>query len=112
MLRYTITKDANGVQVVTFQGRMTFGRQTEQCRANLKDLLAAGDRRFLFDLAGVEWVDSAGIGFLVSCLTSLGQAGARLRLTGPPERVRHALEITRLDTVFEIYDDVQAAMRW
>jgi anti-sigma B factor antagonist len=101
---YTIAKNANGVQVVTFQGRVTFGRQTEQCRATLKDLAAAGEKRFLFDLGGVEYVDSAGIGFLVSCLTSLGQVGAKLRLAEPPERVRHVLGITRLNTVFEIFD--------
>jgi anti-sigma B factor antagonist len=109
---YTIAKHTNGAQVVTFNGRVTFGRQTEQCRAAVKELILAGERKFVFDLSGVEYVDSAGIGFLVSCLTSLGQAGARLRLASPPERVRHVLGITRLDTVFEIVETRAAALDW
>jgi anti-sigma B factor antagonist len=110
MLKYTIEKHANGAQVVTFSGRVTFGRQTEQCRGTVKELVAAGERRFVFDLTGVEYVDSAGIGFLVSCLTTLGQAGAKLRLASTPDRVRHVLEITRLDTVFEICKNRDAAL--
>ena len=110
MLMYTITKEGSGVQVVTFTGRVTFGRQTEQCRSTVKELMSSGDRRFVFDLGGVEWVDSAGIGFLVSCLTSLGQTGAKLRLASPPERVRHVLGITRLDTVFAIFDSKDQAL--
>jgi len=112
MLMYTITKLPSGVVLVTFQGRVTFGRQTEQCRSTLKENLGAGDNRFVFDLGGVEYVDSAGIGFLVSCLTTLGQAGAKLRLAAPPERVRHVLQITRLDTVFAIFDKPEAALAW
>ena len=111
MLLYKIDKHKDGAQVVTFQGRVTFGRQTEQCRQTLKELLSAGENRFVFDLTGVEYVDSAGIGFLVSCLTSVGQAGAKLRLAGPPERVRHVLDITRLDTVFEIVETREQALR-
>ena len=99
---FTISKHDSGVHVVTFQGRITFGRQTEQCRQNLKDLVGQGERRFVFDLANVEYVDSAGIGFLVSCLTTLHQNGAKLRLASPPERVRYVLGITKLNTVFEI----------
>ncbi len=111
MLKYMIEKHANGAQVVTFSGRVTFGRQTEQCRAAVKELVAAGERRFVFDLTGVEYVDSAGIGFLVSCLTTLGQVGAKLRLASPLERVRHVLDITRLSTVFEICEGREAALR-
>jgi anti-sigma B factor antagonist len=112
VLIYQIENHPSGVQLVTFRGRVTFGRQTEQCRSYLKDLLAKGERRFCFDLSAVEYVDSAGIGFLVSCLTTLGQAGARLRLAAPPERVRYVLGITRLDTVFEIFDTAESALDW
>ena len=107
---YNISKHNSGSQVISFQGRITFGRQTEQCRQTLKELLAQGERHFLFDLSGVEYVDSAGIGFLVSCLTTLGQAGAELRLAAPPERVRYVLRITRLHTVFTVCDTREQAL--
>ncbi len=111
MALYTISGEGGGRQMVSFQGRITFGRQTEQCRHQLKELMAAGDMKFVFDLAEVEYVDSAGIGFLVSCLTSLGSNGARLRLASPPERVRYVLGITRLDTIFEIFDTREQALK-
>lgn len=107
---FTVSKHDSGAQVVSFQGRITFGRQTEQCRQILKELLAQGERRFVFDLAGVEYIDSAGIGFLVSCLTTLGQAGAKLRLASPAERVRYVLGITRLHTVFEVCETREQAL--
>ncbi len=107
----TFTKDDSGPQVLTFQGKITFGRETERVRQKLKEMAEQGDKRFVFDLESVDWVDSAGIGFLVMCLTTLGQAGARLRLTNLPERVRYVLGITRLNTVFEIFDTRQAALR-
>ena len=111
MLLFTISKHDSGAQVISFKGRVTFGRQTEQCRQNLKELLARGERKFVFDLADVEYVDSAGIGFLVSCLTTLGQSGAKLRLASPPERVRYVLGITRLHTVFEVCETREQALK-
>jgi len=108
---FRIARDQpTGVQVITLQGRVTFGRQTEQCRQQVKELLAQGEKKFLFDLAGVEYVDSAGIGFLVSCLTSLGQGGARLKLASPPERIRYVLGITNLHTVFDICESRDQAL--
>ena len=107
----TTSKHSSGPQVVCFQGRVTFGRETERCRQALKDLLAQGERRFVFDLSGVEYVDSAGIGFLVSCLITLGNEGARLRLAAPPERVRYVLGITKLDTVFALFPSLDQAIK-
>ncbi len=107
---FIISKQDSGCQLVAFHGRVTFGRQTERCRQKLKELLEQGERRFVFDLADVEYVDSAGVGFLVTCLTTLHQAGAKLRLTTVPERVQHVLEITRLNTVFEIFPDRKRAL--
>ena len=109
---FTTSKHDSGTQVIRFQGRVTFGRDTERCRQTLKDLLAQGIRRFVFDLNDVEYVDSAGIGFLVSCLITLGSEGAKLRLSAPPERVRYVLGITKLDTVFEIFPTLERALQW
>ena len=108
---FTLAKQDYVAQVFCFQGRITFGRETERCRQVLKDLLAQGETKFVFDFSDVEYVDSAGIGFLVSCLITLGQSGARLRLVCLPERVRYVLGITRLDTVFEILNTREQALQ-
>ena len=108
---FTILRHESGAQVYRFEGRITFGMETERCRQNLKDLLAKGEGKFVFDLSAVEYVDSAGIGFLVSCLITLQQNGARLRLACPPERVRHVLGITKLDTVFEVLPSQEQALQ-
>jgi anti-sigma B factor antagonist len=108
---YTASKHDSGPQVIHFQGRVTFGRETEHCRQTLRDLMAQGDRRFIFDLSGVEYVDSAGIGFLVSCLITLGNEGAKLRLAAAPERVRYVLGITKLDTVFASFPTLEEAVQ-
>ena len=109
-MEFRFTRHASGVQIVELRGRVTFGRHTERCREMLKAALADGERRFVFDLANVEYADSAGLGFLVSCLTSVRQAGAELRLVSPPERVIHVLNITRLNTVFHIDAGQQQAL--
>ena len=108
---FTVVRHDSGAQVFTFHGRITFGLQTERCREHVKQLLSQGERRFVFDLSDVEYVDSAGIGFLVSCLTTLWRSDAKLRLASPPERVRYVLEITRLDTVFEICPTQEEALK-
>src|SRR5713226_4645202 len=108
---FTSSMHDSGTGVVRFQGRITFGRETERCRQVLKDLMLQGTRQFVFDLKDVEYIDSAGIGFLVSCLITLGSEGAKLRLSTPPERVQYVLGITKLDTVFEIHPDLDTALR-
>ena len=107
---YKISKHESGSQLVYFKGRITFGRETERCRNEVKELINQKENRFVFDMADVEYVDSAGIGFLVSCLITIGSGGAKLRLASPPERVRHVLGITKLDTVFEICPTREQAM--
>lgn len=110
MLRFTASKQ-DSTQVLRFQGRVTFGRETERCRQAMKDLLAQGERRFVFDLASVEYVDSAGIGFLVSCLITAANEGAKLGLAAPPERVQYVLGITKLDTVFTVFPTLEQALK-
>jgi anti-sigma B factor antagonist len=109
-MEYTTARHDSGVLEVSFRGRITFGQETERCREDIKAALSHGDRAFLFDLSAVEYVDSAGLGFLVSCLTSLRQAGAELRLSSPPARVKRVMHLTRLDTVFQIFPSPEAAL--
>ncbi len=105
------SRHVSGARIIRFEGRITFGGEIEACRKHLKQLLADGERQFVFDLARVEYIDSAGIGFLVSCLTTLSHDGASLRLASPPQRVQYVLGITKLYTVFQIFPTLDQALQ-
>lgn len=106
---FRTSQHESGAQLFHFHGRITFGRETEACRQTLKSLLSRGKRNIVFDLSDVEAVDSAGIGFLVSCLTTVRNEGGHLRLAQPQQRVDYVLGITKLYTVFEILPTVEQA---
>ena len=99
------------IQVVEFHGRLTFGQASESRYAELRDHINSGDRHIILDLGRVSDVDSAGLGFLVMCFTSVRRAGGELRLAAPSPRVVHALSLTRLDTVFPVFPTTEDARR-
>src|SRR5713226_7580571 len=91
------------LRILEFQGRLTFGAQSEKRYEEVRALLRDGRRHFIFDLSRVPDMDSAGIGFLVSCLTTILRVNGSLALAAPSNRVLYALLITRLDTVFRLF---------
>ncbi len=97
-------------RVLEFRGRLTFGSENEKSYADLRRYVEQGERTFVFDLSRVPDMDSAGVGFLVTCFTTVLRAGGELRLAAPTDRVLYVLLITRLDTVFPVFDSVQAAL--
>ncbi len=110
----TITEVTNlrwsGVTVLKLSGRITLGQESEQLRKEIKSLLADGKNQILIDLAEVTYVDSAGLGTLVSGLTSVQGAGGRMKLANLTKKIHDLLSITKLVTVFEVFDDVEAGV--
>jgi anti-sigma B factor antagonist len=103
------TQDGS-VVVLTLKGTLEIGEDTERLTGIVKSRLDGGQNQFLLDLAGVRYIDSSGITALIKIHTSArGSAGAMklLRLT---QRVHDVLQITRLSSVFEIYNDPAKAM--
>jgi anti-sigma B factor antagonist len=98
-------------RVIPFSGRLTFGADSEKRYAELRRHVERGERNFIFDLGQVPDVDSAGIGFLVTCFSTVIRAGGELRLAAPGNHVLYVLLITRLDTVFPIFESVEEATR-
>ena len=96
-------------RVLALTGRLTFGPENERSYEEMRRHIERGERRFIFDLSRVPDIDSAGVGFLVTCFTTVLRAGGELRLAAPGNRVFYVLLITRLDTVFPIYESVEAA---
>src|SRR5437763_1393666 len=100
------------VAIVDLSGHFAVGNATGVIRDSVRDLLKAGERRILLNLAEVTYIDSAaGIGELVSSYTTSLSQGAQLKLLRAGKRVDYVLHVVRLDKVFEIYDDEDTAVR-
>lgn len=104
-------KDVNGVTVLQLAGRVTLGEESNHLRTKLKDELSRGKTRLVLDLAEVSYIDSAGLGTLVAGFTSAQSQGANLKLANLTKRFSEQLNITKLVTVFDVYDTVQNAVK-
>ena len=106
------TREVNDIAVVELSGKFTITGASGIIRGTVMDLLSAGRRRILLDLAAVTYLDSAaGVGELVSSYTSALRQGAHLKLLHPGKNVDRVLRIVGLYSVFEIFDDENAAIR-
>lgn len=99
------TRQVGDVTVIDAAGRITLGEGSSAFRDTIKDLVTKGDKKVLLNLSEVSYIDSSGIGELVSGFTTISNAGGRLKLLGLTKRVQDLLQITKLYTVFEVFDD-------
>jgi anti-sigma B factor antagonist len=99
----------SGVAVITVSGRLTFGRDAEQFELLVRKLLDGGDRRFVLDATALDYIDSAGIGALVSALTTVKKAGGDLRLAGASQRIVRLFSMTGVDKLLSVYPTVAEA---
>lgn len=102
-------RTVNGVTIVSCAGRIVFGEEASALRAELKNVLA-NSKKVIVNLAEVSYIDSGGLGTLVGVYSSARSAGADIKLAGLVQRVRDVLQITKLATVFEVYDNEQKAL--
>jgi anti-sigma B factor antagonist len=99
------------VVIMDLSGRITMGEGTLILRDQIKKLLDAGDRKFLFNLADVDYIDSSGLGELVTSFTTVRNQGGQLKLLNLTRRVKDLLQITKLLTVFESFDSESEALK-
>jgi anti-sigma B factor antagonist len=98
------------VSVVDVEGRITLGEGSSALREALRDLVAKNQNKILLNLGDVTYIDSSGIGELVSGYTTVSNSGGMLKLLNLNKRVKDLLQITKLYTVFEVFDDEAAAI--
>jgi len=98
------------VVILEMFGKITIGEGSVQLRDAVGKLLDSGQNKIVLNLGGVSYVDSSGIGELVSRYTTTKNAGGRLKLFNLPKKIKDLLMITKLLTVFEIYEDEQTAL--
>lgn len=110
-LKFECTTLAGGVELITLHGSMTLGRDAQAVESTVDDLIASHRTRAIFDLQSVSFVDSAGIGILVSCHGKLVSAGGQLRLCGLNDRVLNVIRITKVDSVLHIDHTVPDAAK-
>src|SRR5881275_3604801 len=103
------THVADGVTVISCHGRIMFGEEATSLRDTLKKVLSS-NRLIVLNLSGVTYIDSGGLGTLVGVYSSARSGGADIKLTGLGQRLRDVLQITKLATVFEVYDTEQEAL--
>ncbi|HTP86755.1 MAG TPA: STAS domain-containing protein [Bryobacteraceae bacterium] len=105
------TRQVGDVTVIDATGRITLGEGASTFRDTVRDLAAKGDKKILLNLSDVTYIDSSGIGELVSGFTTVTNHGGVLKLLGLSKRVKDLLQITKLYTVFEVFDDESTAVR-
>jgi len=103
------SRTIDGVKVIDCSGRIVFGDEASQLREVIKKELSENNR-IVMNLGNVSYIDSGGIGTLVSLFTSARNAGGDIKLANLTKRVGDLLQITKLITVFESYDDEQKAV--
>jgi anti-sigma B factor antagonist len=101
-------RTVNGIQVLDCQGRIVFGEESVALRDTVKQVMAT-TKRIVLNLAGVSYIDSGGLGTLVGLYITARNAGGAIKLSGLNERVGDLLQVTKLLTVFDIYDTVEQA---
>jgi anti-sigma B factor antagonist len=106
-----VTRQVGDVSVIDAAGRITLGEGASTFREAVREMIAKGDRKLLLNLADVSYIDSSGIGELVSGFTTVANQGGQLKLLNLSKRVQDLLQITKLYTVFEVFDDEAAAVR-
>ena len=98
------------VQIVDWKGKITLGEETMAVRNTVRDIVTGGGKKLILNLGEVNYIDSSGVGELVSTYTSVTNSGGQLKLLSLTKKIRELLAITKLLTVFDVYDDEQAAI--
>jgi anti-sigma B factor antagonist len=111
MKMMTSTRQVGGVTIVDISGRIELGEESAAVRDMVCDLLSKGNKHILLNLRDVHYIDSSGLGALVSSFASARKQGGELKLLNLTDKVTDLLQITRLYTVFDVKNDEALAVK-
>ena len=103
------TRTVDGILVVDCHGRIVFGEESAMLRDTIRKLIAE-NKRIVMNLSGVNYIDSGGLGTLVSLYTTAHNSGGSIKLCNLTQRVGDLLQVTKLVTIFEVYDSEDQAI--
>ena len=104
------SREVEGVSILDLKGRITLGEGSVQIRDAVHEMVAKGQKSILLNLGDVNYVDSSGLGELVAAYTTAKNKGADLKLLNLIKKVHDLLQLTKLYTVFDVYDDENIAI--
>jgi anti-sigma B factor antagonist len=104
-------RNVEGVTVLDLSGRVTMGEAAGSLRDAIKDLVGKEQKDLLLNLADVTYIDSSGLGELVGAFATVSNRGGRLKLLNLQKRVHELMQLTKLYSVFDIYEDEASAIR-
>jgi len=102
--------DVDGVSVVELDGRIVLGEESNSLREKLKSMAAAGKKKIVLNVANIKYIDSTGLGMLVAAHFSAKTQGASVRLCHLGKKFHEIVQVTKLLTVFDVYDTQTAAV--
>ena len=105
------TRQIDGITIMDCSGRITLGEGSVTIRDAVRELLSKGQKKILLNLGDVSYIDSSGIGELVSAFTTVRNQGGELKLLNLTKKVHDLLQITKLYTVFDVKEDETAAVK-
>jgi anti-sigma B factor antagonist len=105
------TRQVDGVTIIDLSGRITLGEGSVVLRDTIRNSIGQGTKKILLNLGDVTYIDSSGIGELVSAYTSVRNQGGELKLLNLTKKVHDLLQITKLYTVFDVKDDEASAIK-
>jgi anti-sigma B factor antagonist len=105
------SRQVGDVTVIDVAGRITLGEGSSAIRETMRDLSAKGNKKILLNLSEVAYIDSTGIGELVAGFTTVANDGGTVKLLGLTKRVKDVLLVTKLYTIFEVFEDEAEAVR-
>lgn len=108
-MKFSIRKAAD-VSVIEIEGKILLGEGDIEIKKAVDDLIKRGSKKILLNLARVPYLDSAGLGEIIRCFTTVRKSGGNLKLLSPNKRIIELLTITQLINVFDWYDDEAAAL--
>ena len=107
----TSTRQIGSVTIVDIRGRIVLGEESAALRELVCDLLSKGHKNIVFNLGDVNYIDSSGLGALVSSFTSARKQGGELKLLNLTDRVTDLMQMTKLYTIFDVRDDEAVAVK-
>jgi len=105
------SRRVDGITIMDLSGRITLGEGSVVLRDQIRELLGKGEKKILLNLGDVTYIDSSGIGELVSAFTTVRNQGGELKLLNLTKKVHDLLQITKLYTVFDVKDDEASAVK-
>ena len=104
-------KQQNGAVIIELKGKLVAGPLAGRMERTLNNILAQGEKHIIFDLGSVTHLDSSGMGILLSGFTKVNDKGGKLKLANITAKIRNLLSITKLNSIFEVYDSVEDAIK-